>query len=292
MLGRLALTKTEAALLAGAVVYCCAILWIDLRSATDFTTPLLYGLALSAAYPIRRDWAIWLVTVIAIGFTVAGWLLAGATEPSVGGLMNRGATIVLLVALGFLVWRVTKAESALFRLSAFDALTGAVNRGHFLTLMTREQRRADRYGTRFSLLMLDIDHFKRLNDAHGLPTGEAALRRTAETCLRHMRPTDLMCRYTGEQFIIALTHTEDAGAEIAAERMREAVAKIELKAEGAAVRFTASIGVSHFAPGVPIERLIECAEQALHAAKQGGRNQVRVGQVPGTVASTPAAASA
>jgi diguanylate cyclase (GGDEF)-like protein len=98
----------------------------------------------------------------------------------------------------------------------------------------------------------------------------------ADTCNAHLRPTDLLCRYGGEEFIIALTHTEQVGALIAAERIREAVAKIEIPADGKAVRYTVSIGVAPFGTTARLEDVIEAADQALYAAKTGGRNQVRV----------------
>ncbi|HLJ18624.1 MAG TPA: GGDEF domain-containing protein, partial [Stellaceae bacterium] len=127
----------------------------------------------------------------------------------------------------------------------------------------------------------DIDHFKRINDTYGHQVGDEAIRQMAKACLSLLRPTDMLCRYGGEEFLIALTHTELAGAQIAAERMREAVAKLEVPAGGQTVRFTISIGVSSFEPRARLEQLIEVADQALYAAKTGGRNQVRVGRLSG-----------
>ncbi len=292
MLGRLALTKMELALLAAALAYCGAILWFDISTATDFTQAFLYSLALILVYPVKRTWAVGFVTVLGIGFTVLGKLFEEDPEPGLGGMLNRGTAILALAAFGFLLWRIINVERSLFRLSTSDPLTGALNRRHFMALMERELRRADRYGARFALLMLDIDHFKRINDTFGHQIGDEAIRRLAQTCLGHLRPSDYLCRYGGEEFIIALTHTEDAGARIVAERIRDAVAKLEIATERQPLRFTVSIGVSNFAPRVRLEQLIECADQALYAAKSGGRNQVQVGQLPGAVASTAAPAPA
>ncbi len=279
MLGGGALTKTELALLAGAVGYCLVILWIDIRTATDFTEAFLYSLALILAYPIKRNWAVLSITALGVGCTILGKLFEEESENGLGGMLNRGTAILALCAFGFLLWRITSVERVLFRLSTSDALTGALNRRHFMSLMSREQKRADRYGATFSLLMLDIDHFKRINDTYGHQTGDEAIRRMAKTCLDHLRPTDMLCRYGGEEFIVTLTHTEEAGAQIAAERMREAVTKIEIASGDQIVRYTVSIGVCTFVPRAELKQVIECADQALYAAKQGGRNQVRIGRL-------------
>jgi diguanylate cyclase (GGDEF)-like protein len=286
------LTKVELALLASAIVYCAIILVIDIRTASEFSEAFLYSLALILVYPIKRKWTILFVTLLGISFTVFGKLFEDEAEVGIGGVFNRGMAILVLGAFGFLLWRITSVERVLFRLSTSDPLTGALNRRHFMALVERELKRAERYGARFSLLMLDIDHFKRINDTYGHQIGDEAIKKMAEACNAHLRPTDMFCRYGGEEFLIALTHTEEAGARIAAERIREAVAKLEIPAERQTVRFTVSIGVTSFLSGARIERLIDCADQALYAAKTGGRNQVRIGTVDRAGTAAPAAASA
>jgi diguanylate cyclase (GGDEF)-like protein len=271
------LTKIEMALLAAAVAYCSAILWVDIRTASEFSESFLYSLALILVYPIKRSWAILFVTLMGISFTIFGKLFEEEVEAGIGGIFNRGMAILVLCAFGFLLWRITSVERVLFRLSTSDPLTGALNRRHFMALLSREQKRAERYGAGFSLLMLDIDHFKKINDTFGHQIGDEAIKHMAAACQAHLRPTDMLCRYGGEEFLIALTHTEEAGARIAAERIREAVAKVEIPADAKTVRFTVSIGVTSFVPRARLEQLIDCADQALYAAKTGGRNQVQVG---------------
>jgi diguanylate cyclase (GGDEF)-like protein len=277
MSGTEPLTKTEVALLVAAVAYCAAILIVDIRTASEFSEAFLYSLALILVYPIKRSWAILVVTAIGVSFTIFGKLFEEEVETGIGGIFNRGMAVLVLCAFGFLLWRITSVERVLFRLSTSDPLTGALNRRHFMALISREQKRAERYGARFSLLMLDIDHFKAINDTFGHQVGDEAIKRMAATCQAHLRPTDMLCRYGGEEFLIALTHTEEAGARIAAERIRAAIAQIEIPADAGTVRLTVSIGVTSFVPGARVEPLIDCADQALYAAKAGGRNQVQVG---------------
>jgi diguanylate cyclase (GGDEF)-like protein len=289
MVPRLALTKAELAALAGALACCAAVLWLDLRVATDFTKPILYAGALMLAYPVRRTWALPAFTALATELTLFGTVAEPAVRNAVGDL-NRAVAILVLAGLGLVLWRMRGFERALFRLSTSDPLTGALTAPHFMTEIRREQKRTERYGAAFSLLMLDIDEFARFNRTHGHDVGEAAIKRVAETCLAHMRPTDVLCRYGGEEFIIVLAHTEEAGARLAAERLREAIARLEIPAGAAPARLTVSIGVTTRVPGAEPEQLIACLVQALEAAKASGRNRVRVGQLAGAGAPAPAPA--
>jgi GGDEF domain-containing protein len=203
MFGRLSLTKTGLALLAASVAYCGTILFIDIRTASEFSEAFLYSLALILIYPVRRPWAIWFVTVMGISFTVFGKLFEEEVEAGIGGLFNRGMASFMLVAFAILLQRITTVERVLFRLSTYDPLTGALNRRQFMALLSREQKRAERYAARFSLLMIDIDHFKKINDTYGHQIGDVAIKRMAESCQQHLRPTDLFCRYGGEEFLVA-----------------------------------------------------------------------------------------
>jgi diguanylate cyclase (GGDEF)-like protein len=278
MMRRLGFTKTELGVLAGTLACCAAVLWLDLRVATDFTKPILYAAALAVAYPIRRRWAMPVVTALAIAFTVVGTLFEPGAR-SAGGDLNRLVAVLVLAGLGIVLWRMGGVERTLFQLSTSDPLTGALTPGHFMALIGREQKRSERYGTTFSLLMLDIDGFERFNSTYGHPVGDEAIKRVAQMCLAHMRPTDVLCRYGGEEFIIVLAHTEETGARLAAERLRESIARLEIPAVAARARLTVSIGVVASAPRAGGEQLVACAEQALRAAKAAGRNRVRVGQL-------------
>ena len=223
----------------------------------------------------------WLGVVFVATITAA--ILTAFFEPGADTDLGTWANIWILVivesGVAFMTWRVMGIENALYQLSNTDPLTGAFNRRHFMTLMDRERKIAERYETPLSLLLLDIDHFKKINDTYGHPTGDEAIKAIAETCRRQVRSTDTFCRYGGEEFIVALPQTDEAGATIAAEHLRKGVSKIELMADdGRPVRFTVSIGVATFVRKSTVEQLIECADQALYAAKLGGRNQVQVGK--------------
>lgn len=250
----------------------------DVRSSSDYNESYLLALALVVVYPVKRDWATLLVLVLAITAAILSALLepGGQTDP--GTWANRGCMIAVMSGVAFMVSRVTAVERALFLLSTSDPLTGAYNRRHFMSLMNIEEKRAERYGTHLSLLMLDIDHFKKINDTYGHPMGDEAIKAIAEICRRQVRATDTFCRYGGEEFIVAMPQTDETGATVAAENLRKSISKIELMSDDSRpVRFTVSIGVAQFIGKSTVDQLIECADQALYAAKLGGRNQVKIG---------------
>ena len=157
-----------------------------------------------------------------------------------------------------------------------DALTGLDNQREFRRRLGEEIERARRYGRPVSLLMLDIDRFKTVNDTHGHPVGDEVLRVIAAQIRAAVRPTDYAARYGGEEFAVILPETANAGAVTAAEHVRAAVAGAAIPvAPGQALNITVSIGAATFPEDADAEAgLIAAADRALYSAKQSGRNRV------------------
>ncbi len=170
-------------------------------------------------------------------------------------------------------------NSHLYVLAIFDGLTRVFNHRYFLRRLREEFQRARRSGAPLSLLMVDIDHFKRYNDAHGHLRGDRVLAEMAGVILVSLRrDVDIIARYGGEEFACILPETEAAAAFEVAERIRRRVESWGVGRDGAASRppLTISVGVSACVPDgvVTPEELIEEADRALYAAKRGGRNRV------------------
>jgi len=288
----LPLIYRDLAFTAAAVVLCGVILYADAQTNGDITEAFLYPLAFILIYPVRRDWATILVAVLGISFTFLAVLLEDGGESVEAVLINRGMTAIVILGIAFLVSRVTASEHQLVRIATTDALTGIFNRRHFMALLVREQQRAERYKTSFSVLMLDIDHFKRINDTFGHPIGDEAIKAMAKAASKYLRPTDMIGRFGGEEFVVMLPHTDEGGSVIAAERIRESVSQIVVVAGQQDVRFTVSIGAATYVRRASVEQILECADKALYAAKNGGRNQVCVGRLDelGGPAMAPASA--
>ncbi len=156
-----------------------------------------------------------------------------------------------------------------------DSLTGAFRRGHIEGELRRQVKAWERQPEDFSILLLDIDFFKRVNDAHGHAVGDEVLRRLAARAQETLRGSDIFGRWGGEEFIVLLPATPLAQAVEAGERVRLAIADLAYTGEGGR-RFgiTVSVGVAQLAPGETADTLTERADKALYAAKSAGRNRV------------------
>ena len=156
-----------------------------------------------------------------------------------------------------------------------DGLTGLYNRRAFDDQLRHALAREDRHKGRLGLVLLDIDHFKKLNDTFGHPAGDAVLRHTAQVIERHLRRGDEAARFGGEEFAIILPDADEAGAQRLADRVRAAVESAQLVFEGARLSVTVSLGAAVWpSDGKNEETLIAAADRALYAAKQAGRNRV------------------
>ena len=171
-----------------------------------------------------------------------------------------------------------------------DALTGVLNRMGFNEAMARELGRARRYQQPLSIAILDIDHFKKVNDEFGHPVGDQVLVRTAKLLSSCVRESDTVARWGGEEFAVIAPMTAEEGAASLAEKLRSIMATTHL---GPKESVTASFGVAEFRADDTLESLLQRADAALYRAKQSGRNQVcRAEPGAGDVSkpSTPAAA--
>jgi len=171
-----------------------------------------------------------------------------------------------------------RMASRLRKLANTDPLTNLNNRRHFTTLLDREIKRCQRNGHPLSLLLLDLDHFKHINDQHGHDTGDTALQLFAATCRNVLRNIDVMGRLGGEEFCIFLPDTDREGAFVLAERIRKSVSEMEIpdKDTNLPIKVTVSIGVAIFdnMMGDRIEDMLQRADKALYRAKNEGRNRV------------------
>lgn len=162
--------------------------------------------------------------------------------------------------------------------STRDTLTGLNNRRAWVQALALEDQHLRRRPANTAVLAIDIDHFKRLNDCHGHPAGDAVLVSLARTLQRTLRTTDVLARVGGEEFGVLLRNMDQDGAVQAAERLREAVASMNVVISGQAMQLTISVGVALLpeahAPNRSVESLLELADAALYRAKSAGRNRV------------------
>ncbi len=214
-------------------------------------------------------------------------LAAAASLWAVGVAPDARLVVSAALAAGALVaalvWPLTRmlqdleaARVQLDVLATRDELTGIYNRRQFLVLADREWARCRRYDMGAAMLMLDVDHFKRVNDLHGHLAGDLMLREIARAIADTLRHADFLGRFGGEEFIVFLPHTDTLGALDVAERIRERVARSSLEWRGQRVTTTVSVGVASLgAEHDSVGALIADADRALYTAKNAGRNCVR-----------------
>lgn len=186
------------------------------------------------------------------------------------------ATLEML--LGSLVYPLRNAlrYQAAIQMALIDSLTHLGNRAALDNALRRELQLAERHQYDLSLLMIDVDHFKHINDQHGHAQGDEVLQAIAQTIESVCRETDISFRYGGEEFVVLLRKTGEAGAGIIGERLRREISKITISNHSSVIRPTVSIGVSTRLSNQKehINDLFDRADRALYRAKQAGRNRV------------------
>jgi len=173
-----------------------------------------------------------------------------------------------------------QSNQQLKELSQTDALTGLANRRHLMEILSTEFERSRRNDAHFSLLMIDLDHFKKVNDTYGHQEGDVVLRSLAELMQCHLRQYDTAARFGGEEFSLVLPETDPVEAAGVAERIRKGIAKMAFTGEIEKLQITASIGVAT-SPNPKIkhaEDLLRVADDALYDAKSNGRNRVEIAE--------------
>jgi diguanylate cyclase (GGDEF)-like protein len=169
------------------------------------------------------------------------------------------------------------ANEKLSSLALLDGLTGLYNHMHFQEQLDREFERALRYKRPFSLLMLDLDHFKKINDSYGHRIGDLVLKKIAALIEENVRKNDIAARYGGEEFAIIAPETDLKGAAVLAERIRASLEKTEIPADSFTIKATISIGVATYVPGKKTATksdLFDAADSALYESKRNGRNKL------------------
>lgn len=244
---------------------------------------------------VRDSLVVWTLGVAGVGavFAVAGDRLAVPTG-SRGELwlvwayfsLILGRFLLLSINANNLRMRVAESRSRLAEtldrvkeLASHDELTQVLNRRALVSSLERERLRAERSGAPFAIGMMDLDHFKAVNDTYGHAVGDAVLREFAAVVQAAMRATDVFGRYGGEEFLIVLVGTELPAALEALERIRATLLKRDWAGVAPGLVQTVSAGVASFCKGETVEQLLHRADQALYEAKNSGRNRV--------IASTP-----
>jgi len=246
-------------------------------------SPFLVGFYLVAAGTAlssegRAPLAVALVgagTIAAVGLLDA--IIGGPLEPEALAWVGINAvSLILLADIATAAARSQRhARDEALRASRFDALTGLYNRSFFFTTMEQEIRRSDRMGRGFTLLMLDLDDLKPVNDTFGHQWGDRLLKAIADTVRHTIRFTDAAARYGGDEFVVLLPETDAAGGYVVGEKLRRDIYALTLHAADRNVRSSVSVGlVAYPDDGGTIEQLVAAADVAMYEAKRRGKNRI------------------
>lgn len=232
----------------------------------------------------KLNYAIWFMRIAYLFIAIvsaARVVLVMTTSPSISGAslldpnpMQRLYLFMfsmsgLLLTLGFIQMAHEKLHDLLRYHASHDVLSGALNHGAVLQNLDREIASAERHGYPLSILMLDLDHFKQINDQYGHLVGDQVIADFSSGLRNQLRQLDFLGRYGGEEFLVLLPHTNGEGAVGVAERIRE-----DLAQRSSSPKYTVSIGVASLMPGRGAQALLQAADQAMYRAKAAGRNCV------------------
>lgn len=208
-----------------------------------------------------------------------GW---GWVSPALIQSIGIAALYLMMLsnAFGYLLLAHERLDGELARLEVLDALTEVPNRRGFYQALTPWMALARRPGLPTALIILNLDHFKRVNDDYGHAVGDMVLVAMVDVCKKQLRDSDLMGRLGGGEFAIQLPRTTQEDAMMVAERIRNAIALLPVKAEKAVINMTASLGVTTIRADDSAVSLFKRADEALREAKASGRNRVAEGQSP------------
>ena len=273
------------ALLSNAVAY------VLLGPARDVALVLLALIMLFAVFGASsRQMAgtiVYALTLFGIAFAAVAWTDEPYRQPVIQAAYAAMVVIVMLditfvnVQLNKIRQRLkrqkhelTLALAQIQQLATHDELTGLPNRRHMTALLETQHLHSQRDARPWMVALLDIDHFKQVNDLHGHAAGDQVLQAFAATVREAMRGTDTLARWGGEEFLLLLQGTPSGAALLALERVRQAVQDRAVWVQGQQMRVTVSIGVATYTSGESVAQLLEQADQALYRAKSDGRNCV------------------
>lgn len=234
----------------------------------------LYPLLVATPVMLRTRWSIWMGVLCALVVTP---LVFSQYQPAMALVICLSMALTWLVS-AWLVFAVSEQSRRLRAMAITDALTGAYNRRYFE--LQAEQARALwlRHGRPATLLLIDIDFFKRVNDRFGHTRGDDVIRGLVEVISGRIRAVDILCRLGGEEFVVLLNETDTGAAEVLAEELRQRVAGASLVPEG---KVTISIGVCGVNGTESLDHWLNLADSALYLAKRSGRNRVETARAEG-----------
>ena len=244
---------------------------LSLYYGQHYSLYLLYPLLVALPVLLKTRWAVLLAVLSGLMISPLVFTQYDTTTAIVIGA-SMGLTWLVSV---WLVYAVTEQSRRLKDMAITDPLTGAYNRRYLELQLEQVLDSWKRYQRPASLLLIDIDHFKRINDKFGHSVGDAAIKGLVDVISRNIRNVDTLCRYGGEEFVVLLAETGIVGASRAAEKLRAATENSRMLPKG---KMTVSVGVSDLSVADGVDHWLKLADAALYLSKRNGRNRVELAE--------------
>lgn len=263
--------------------YIISCLLISLIVFIDYSSPM--GIAVGTMYVIVVLFTFWhpklrstyfaasISTILIIGM----YLYKPPIDEAWKAIVNRFISLTITWIIAILTVKIKRSDQKLIEMASYDFMTGLLNRREMFSRLNIEYSHVKRRGVPLSIIVLDVDHFKNINDTYGHTIGDVVLRAIAHILREGVREYDIICRYGGEEFIVITPETAIQQAHELAERLVKQVSISPIKVEAASsITITISAGVTQLLEGDSIEMLISRADRALYHSKEKGRNQVTI----------------
>lgn len=275
-------TRRHRLTLAAALILAAALFALDAVTPLGVAGGLPYLAVVLVGLLGRMPRTILLLASLCTGLIVTGFYVSPSTPGSSSvAMLNRVLAIAAIWSTAIVSYVHLRSLATLKPLADRDELTKLYNRHYFNTEARRQVGAWRRYGNPLSLVMLDIDHFKRINDKHGHPAGDEVLKALATTLLAHTRDLDTACRYGGEEFVVLLPFTDLTGALAKAHQIKNAIGTLAVPWRHERLTFHVSMGVAELHDSKwEVEDLVGAADKALYRAKSEGRNRICAASAP------------
>ena len=248
--------------------------WVRLLSGPDFAFSFLYLLPIiTVTWMVGTHWGILISVVSAFSWLLADLSMVDHFSNSYTPMVNESFRLTVFLFFFFMITRHKKILEAQKKLAMMDPLTGVANRRAFFQLARTEIDRSHRYNHPFSVMVMDIDDFKQINDHFGHHTGDRLLTTVVETIKLHVRAIDIVARFGGDEFVVLLVRTGETSAALVARKLQKQLLDIMQKNRW---RVTFSIGLAtyHTVPD-SVDETIKAADELMYHVKHNGKNNIR-----------------